>query len=97
MKYLKIIEAYEKYFSDIYVTRRSFYGSIFKPGNEKIKKYKIGSFWKIREIDIHRYFKKQRIAEIRKERYLAILDDVSINGKLSDAGRLLGVNPRHDV
>lgn len=89
-KNITIAMAYERYFADRFKTYASFFSFAFRKGKEHFKRIKIDKDFYVNENHIIKYLRKREIKEIRKNRYLELLYDIELEGKLHKAGILLG-------
>lgn len=89
-KNLTITMAFERYFADRFKTYDTFYSFAFRKAQEHLKRVKLNGIYYINENHIIRYLRKQEIKEIRKNRYLELLYEIELVGKLHQAGILLG-------
>ncbi|MCG3686498.1 hypothetical protein [Aliarcobacter butzleri] len=87
---LRIPIIYEKYFQDRFKTYDTFFSFAFRKGKEVFKRVRINGTYFVNEKEILRYFKKREIFELRKNRYIDLLDDISIANNLNRAGIILG-------
>lgn len=89
-KNITISMAYERYFSDRFKTYASFFSFAFRKGKEHFRRIKIDNRFYVNENHIIKYLRKREVNEIRKNRYLELLYDIELEGKLYSAGKLLG-------
>jgi len=82
--------AYEKYFCTEYKSYYSFYVFFFRKGKEKFNKINKNGNNYIDEKEIKRYLKRKRINNLRKIKYLDLLEDISIENNLYKASEILG-------
>lgn len=87
---LRIPIIYEKYFQDRFKTYDTFFSFAFRKGKEVFKRVRIDRTYFVDEKEILRYFKKREIFELRKNRYIDLLDDIAIANNLNRAGIILG-------
>lgn len=87
---MRITDAYERYFLDRFATYDTFFSFAFRKGKEHLKRFKKDGIYYINENHIIRYLRHQEIKEIRKNRCLELIDEISTAGKLYQAGILLG-------
>lgn len=96
-KMLRITCAYERYFADRFKTYDTFFSFAFRKGKEQLKRVKQDGIYYINENHIIKYLRKREIKEIRKNKYLELLDEISMAGKLNKAGILLGYKHSNQI
>ena len=86
-----------RYFADRFKTYDTFFSFAFRKGKEQLKRVKQDGIYYINENHIIKYLRKREIKEIRKNKYLELLDEISMVGKLNKAGILLGYKHSNQI